>query len=233
MEIKKLEWDSQFFRFHVGDVFLEKNFSESRVFNSDCFSFFQVRSRNSFEIISDTHSLSYVETKIIFNKILKESNRLEEGVIDFDDSPLISNSLYDLAYESGKFSRYRLDKNFSEVKFKKLYQIWIENSINKSFASKIFYIKENENILGFVTVKINDDVAQIGLIGVLPVAQGKGLGKKLLLKTENYCFENNVKIIQIPTQLENILACKFYEKMGYQISEKIIIKHYWKNNIHK
>ena len=72
MEIKKLEWDSQFFGFHVGDVFLEEDFSESKVFNSDYFSFIQFRSRNWFEIISDTHSLSYTETKIIFNKILNE-----------------------------------------------------------------------------------------------------------------------------------------------------------------
>ena len=233
MEIKKLEWDSQFFGFRVGDVFLEEDFSESKVFNSDYFSFIQFRSRNWFEIISDTHSLSYTETKIIFNKILKESNSLEEGIIDFDDSPLTDNSLYDLAYESGKYSRYKLDKKISEDRFKKLYQIWIENSINKSFASKIFYIKEKENILGFVTVKIKDNEAQIGLIAVAPNAQGKGLGKKLLLKTENYCFENNLKTLQIPTQLENVSACKFYEKMGYQILEKIIIKHYWKNNIHK
>lgn len=231
MEIKKLEWDSQFFGFHVGDVFLEEDFSESKVFNSDYFSFIQFRSRNWFEIISDTHSLSYTETKIIFNKILNESNSLEDGIIDFDDSPLTDNSLYDLAYESGKFSRYKLDKKFSEDRFKKLYQIWIENSINKSFASKIFYIKEKENILGFVTVKINEVKAQIGLIAVSTNAQGKGLGKKLLLKTENYCLENNIKTLQIPTQFENIAACKFYEKMGYQISDKIIVKHYWKNNL--
>ncbi len=231
MEIKKLEWDSQFFGFLVGDVFLEKDFSESKVFYFDYFSFIQIRSRNSFEIISATHSLCYTETKTIFSKILKESNSLDEGVVDFDDSPLSDNSLYDLAYESGKFSRYRLDKKFSEERFKKLYQIWIENSINKSFADKIFYIREKEAILGFITVKINDNVAQIGLIAVLLQAQGKGLGKKLLLKTENYCLENNIKTIQIPTQLENIAACKFYEKRGYQISEKIIVKHYWKNNL--
>lgn len=229
MEIKKLEWDSQFFGFPVGDVFLENDFSESSVFNSDYFSFFQVRSRMPFDIMSDTHSLSYMETKILFYKVLKESTNSEEGIIDFDDSPFTDDSLYDLAYESGKYSRYRQDKKISEVKFKELYQIWIRNSINKSFADKIFYIKEKENILGFVTVKIKNNEAQIGLIAVLPNAQGNGLGKKLLLKTENYCFENDVKTLQIPTQSENILACKFYTKMGFKISEQIIIKHYWKN----
>ena len=230
MEINKLEWDSQFFGFPVGDVFLENDFSESRVFNSDYFSFFQVRSRMPFDIISDTHSLSYMETKIIFYKVLKESTISEENIIDFDDSPFTDTSLFELAYESGKYSRYSQDKKVSEVNFKKLYQTWIRNSINKSFADKIFYIKEKEYILGFVTVKIKNNEAQIGLIAVLPNAQGNGLGKKLLQKTENYCFENDVKTLQIPTQSENILACKFYTKMGYKISEQIIIKHYWKND---
>lgn len=230
MEINKLEWDSQFFGFPVGDVFLENDFSESRVFNSDYFSFFQVRSRMPFDIISDTHSLSYMETKIIFYKVLKESTISEENIIDFDDSLFTDTSLFELAYESGKYSRYSQDKKVSEVNFKKLYQTWIRNSINKSFADKIFYIKEKEYILGFVTVKIKNNEAQIGLIAVLPNAQGNGLGKKLLQKTENYCFENDVKTLQIPTQSENILACKFYTKMGYKISEQIIIKHYWKND---
>ena len=38
--------------------------------------------------------------------------------------------------------------------FKKFYQHWIKNSINRSFVDKIFfYIKENDKILGFVTFK--------------------------------------------------------------------------------
>ena len=63
----------------------------------------------------------------------------------------------------------------------------------------------------------------------MPNSQGKGFGKNLLKKVENFCLENNVKTLHIPTQLENITACNFYTKLGYEISEKIIIKHFWKN----
>jgi hypothetical protein len=34
-----------------------------------------------------------------------------------------------------------------------------KNSINRSFADKIFYIKENDKILGFVTFKIKQEEA--------------------------------------------------------------------------
>lgn len=233
MEITKLDWDSTFFGFPVGDLFIEKDFSNTRVINSNDFTFFQVRSKMPLDIFSDTHSLSYLETKIIFSKVLNELNILEDSIIDFDDFPIAENSLYELAYESGKYSRYKQDKYILEDSFKKLYQLWITNSINKSFADKIFYFKENENVLGFVTFKIKNDTAQIGLIAVSPNYQGKGIGKKLILKTEKYCFKRNVKTLQIPTQLENKGACNFYIKMGYDISEKIIIKHYWDKNYKK
>ncbi|MCX6171835.1 MAG: GNAT family N-acetyltransferase [Flavobacterium sp.] len=233
MGITKLDWDSKFFGFPVGDLYIEKDSSNTSVINSNDFTFFQVRCEFSVDILSETHSLSYFETKIIFNKILNKLNNLENLIIDFDDFPIAENSLFELAYESGKYSRYKQDVNILEDRFKKLYQFWIKNSFNKTFADKIFYFKENENIIGFVTLKINNDTAKIGLIAVSPNYQGKGIGKKLIAKTENYCFENNVKTLQIPTQMENLTACNFYKKMGYEISEKINIKHFWKKNYKK
>ena len=230
MEIKKLEWDSQFFGFPVGDVFIENESSFSGILNSNIFTFFQVRSESLIDIISDTHSLSHCETKTVFSKNLNGNSYVDISITDFDDEPIAENSFYNLAYESGKWSRYKQDKNIAEDKFQELYQLWIRNSINKSFASKFFYIKENENILAFVTFKINDNLAQIGLIAVSPNSQGKGLGKNILLKVENYCFQNNIKTLLIPTQLENEAACNFYLKMGYKISGKIVVKHFWKNS---
>lgn len=230
MSIKKLSWDSKFFGFTVGDLFIEENFSETRVINSDEFTFFQVRSNLPLDTTSFTHTLSYLESKIIFSKVLNEWNNLEENSIDLDDFPITEDSFYELAYESGSYSRYKLDVYFSEDKFKKLYQLWITNSFNKSFADKLFYIKENEIVIGFVTLTINNHIAQIGLIAVLPNYQGKGIGKKLISKTENYCLERNIKTLQIPTQVVNTAACNFYRKIGYKISEKIIIKHFWDKN---
>ena len=156
-----------------------------------------------------------------------------EAYKNFVPTDQLANSLFELAYESGKYSRYKQDVNILEDRFKKLYQFWIKNSFNKTFADKIFYFKENENIVGFVTLKINNDIAKIGLIAVSPNYQGKGIGKKLIAKTENFCFENNVKTLQIPTQMENLEACNFYKKMGYEISEKINIKHFWEKNYKK
>ena len=231
MEIRKLGWDSHFFGFPIGYIFIDKEPSSnfSKILNSEVYTLIQINSKHFINIISETHSLSYSEVKTVFSKNLSEISDVDIEIIDFEEAPLEENLLYDLAYESGKYSRYKQDHNISETKFKELYQLWIKNSINKSFADKIYYIKENDKILGFVTFKIKQEEAQIGLIAVLPNSQGKGFGKNLLKKVENFCLENNVKTLHIPTQLENITACNFYTKLGYEISEKIIIKHFWKN----
>ena len=69
MGITKLDWDSKFFGFPVGDLYIEKDSSNTSVINSNDFTFFQVRCELSVDILSETHSLSYFETKIIFNPL--------------------------------------------------------------------------------------------------------------------------------------------------------------------
>jgi dTDP-4-amino-4,6-dideoxy-D-galactose acyltransferase len=34
--------------------------------------------------------------------------------------------------------------------------------------------------------------------------------------------------LRIPTQMQNKSACSFYTKLGYNIEEKKIIKHFWR-----
>ena len=80
-----------------------------------------------------------------------------------------------------------------------------------------------------LTMKNFENYSQIGLIAVDQKFKGKGIGSKMLLKAENYCFKNNILELRIPTQEENIGACKFYIKNGYEIIDTSIIKHAWRN----
>ena len=104
----------------------------------------------------------------------------------------------------------------------------MDNSLNKTFAEKVFYINSEETIGGFVTVQRDGNTAKIGLIAVNPNIQGKGIGTKLLQAAEYYAIKNNMDKMLIPTQKENISACSFYKKNGYSVKEETIIKHYWK-----
>ena len=66
------------------------------------------------------------------------------------------------------------------------------------------------------------------MIAVDKEHQGKGIGRQLINKVENTLYQEGIKILRIPTQLENTEACFFYKKVGYAIIENKPIKHYWK-----
>lgn len=229
MSIKRLDWDSNFFGYEVGEIENESDFSESENYH-----LIVLKQKREEEIEIEGFIKSFQETKVVFNKKLEKNSLkfFENSIIDFDDEVIDKEFLYSLAFESGKFSRFRLDSNFPKHKFELLYTKWVDNSINKQFADKIFYVKEIDDIVGFVTLKNNNKFSTIGLIAVSENYQGRGLGKKLLLRVEEYCISQNIFEVKIPTQKENKAACHFYNKTGYNINEELIIKHYWNKKSH-
>lgn len=226
MEIKRLNWDSDFFGFEIGEIDIDAEF-----YNTESFDLIVVKQTQDKEQNILNFENSFKETKVIFNKILSSNdlNELDDCAIDFDVFPAHNSSFYALAFESGKYSRFKLDTKLNH-KFEMLYSKWIDNSLNKQFADKIFYLEEQNEIIGFITVKNNGNFATAGLLAVAQDQQGKGIGRKLLSKVEKHCISQNILELRIPTQKENLPACYFYSKMGYEIIEEITIKHYWKKN---
>ena len=228
MEINKLNWDTEFFECEIGEVFLE-NSSEFSFTNAKNFDLIVVKQSEEFEIKIVGFKESFKETKINFIKSELSKNNINFPEIkdtDFSEKPM--QFFQNLTYESGKYSRFLLDGKFGEAKFKNLYDEWIINSNNKKFAIKTFYLENKENATGFVTLQRKKSEGKIGLIAINPMFQGQGLGRKLLEYVENYCLENHITSLEIPTQKENREACKFYQKLGYQTKNQEIVKHFWK-----
>lgn len=225
--VKRCDWDSNFFGILIGEFI-----------NGECAGavekkFQLLYSKSDFENLTfiDGYHKSYSEIKVVYSKTLKAVNKIDKPIfiksiyeeVDFDLS-----DLYALAFESGKFSRFFLDKNFGENNFKKLYQEWINNSLNKKIADDILVYIYNDKIIGFVTYKVSNEIATVGLIAVDEEHQGKGIGKNLLNFAENKLLEQRVVELQIPTQKINEQACSFYQKAGYAPKHKTYIQHFWK-----
>lgn len=225
MIIRRLEWDSDFFGYETGEiVFQEKEHLE----NYNNYKLIYIKSSQDFEKEINYFKCEFSETKVVFEKELEffpseKKHIYSNNEIDFD-----INQLYELAFESGKYSRFKLDEKFTIKKFKELYQKWVDNSISRSFADDVLIYSENNQIMGFVTYKISENFGTIGLIAVSPNFQGKGIGKKLLTFIENVLFSKGIKTLIIPTQLINETAYNFYKNQNYKIKETSFIKHYWR-----
>ncbi len=223
--IKELPWDSEFFGIKAG----EWN-AGSKLHGSSGFNVIYAKSNHQFTGNIPGFYITYNETKVIFTKKPSLFPKDYKNILPYTETGLEKEELYPVAYESGKYSRFKLDKKVGEENFKKLYRAWIDNSVTRQFASNVItYLKEGK-IAGLVTYKIKDSTATIGLIGVLPQYQRQGIGKKLLEYTENELTENNINELNIPTQLENEHACTFYKKMGYSITQTTYITHFWKDD---
>jgi GNAT superfamily N-acetyltransferase len=226
MKIKHLDWDSVFFNKKIGLLDLSNNcpYSESQ----NDYDLIYVISDKEIAVAIPNFEQSYSENKIVFAKKTVQNREVADANIfsEIKDSP--RKEIYALAFESGKFSRFNLDLNFKKSEFRKLYKKWVDNSFNKEFADAVLVYKEENTILGFVTYKVGDGFATVGLIGVCQKHQGKGIGKKLIQSVEKELAAVGVAELRIPTQLQNEMACLFYKGLGYDIIENKILKHFWK-----
>lgn len=121
---------------------------------------------------------------------------------------------WEIAY--GKYyPKDTIDKITSSRHDKKLLSSQILD-VNTYFA----VAKENEKIIGAITVrKIDDSTTQLVRIYVQPENQAKGVGS-LLMKEAFFHFPN-IKKIRASCEKRNNSACVFYLKKGFKpIGEK-------------
>lgn len=224
--IKKLDWDSDFFNLKIGEVNTE---SQSSDFVDDNYDLLYVKSKKDIDLKIPGFENTFIDQTLIYIKDVEISDEYDfTGIMPFDQTIFSIDKLYELAYVGGSFSRFNLDKRFDNEKFKKLYRTWIDNSLNGKNADELLVYHEDGELIGFVTYKIEKDIATYYLLAVAPKHQGKKIGIKLFKFIENKMFKLNIKKLMIPTQRSNVGACYIYDKLGYKILEENHIKHYWK-----
>ena len=113
------------------------------------------------------------------------------------------------------------------------YLNWILKSIKGRFDDCV-YILTNLNIkneiLGFLSIKIIDNICQIGLIAINPKFSNKGIGSILIKNLKNIIFNRKkIKKIIVITQGRNIPAQRLYEKNNFLLTKSELWYHKWHN----
>ena len=231
MEIQKLQWDTDFFGYDVGKIEFDSQLERLEAVLNDSKSSFRLITvftpENTFidaEILNKYNGL-LADQKVVYTKAVKYTDRVDD-VFEFEAQE-VNERLLALTYISGKYSRYRTDKNFMLQEFERLYKKWIESSVKKELADKVLTTKEEDTLTGFATVKIKGLFGEIGLIAIDENMQGRGLGLKLINAAEKYLHNKKIEILNVATQKSNLQACIFYEKIGFEVKQTTKIYHFW------
>lgn len=216
--ISTLPFDSSLFGYPVGKYEVDEIWNEeSFLEKAQDFDLVYIFSHKP--LITNSTGIRHVDTKITFEKELTASTSEDPDVIPYS-GPLSDQLLY-LALESGIYSRFKTDPKFLNGEFEKLYGLWIQKAIEQH---EVLVAK---GYSGFVTCKVGEGSAQIGLIAVEKNQRGKGWAKRLLQAAENFAFQNGSKTMTVPTQEANIPACKLYKSQGYTLKSQVHIYHSW------
>jgi len=141
-----------------------------------------------------------VDEKVtFFYKIENKDYVLPNNVKQYTNS-FVLDKIYKLALESGKYSKFRIDKKFPIGSFERLYKKWVENSLNQSFGNIVYIYELNNDIVGLLTFKDEKEIGTISIISVDKNLRGKGIGSDLIKTAFYYYVEKNIFTITVSTQ---------------------------------
>lgn len=218
--LQTLPFDSSLFGYPVGK-FLADEFWDEAAFIEQAKDFHLVYIFSKKPISKTSNRIYQVDIRLTFEKELKKSTTKDPEIKPYTE--VLSDQLLALALESGIHSRFNTDPNFKNGEFKKLYQVWIQKSLDQQ------QVLIADELSGFVTFELSEKEAQIGLIAVDPQHRGKGLAKRLVQAAEKYSFQKGAQTLSIGTQQTNLPACSLYQKLGYTVKEKVFVYHYWRD----
>ncbi len=234
--IKRLDWDSKFFGFEVGMAHtFHQNFKSFEGNEQYKLIYFFINpADNESKLNAEKNGAILMDTKVtyalnIYKTETPTLNLANDSIVVEYNEPTVSPALYDLAFQSGEFSRFKRDRRLPEDSFSRMYSLWVDRSVSGDIASKVFVIKTDNNIVAFATLAIEKSKAKIGLFAVDKNYQGRKLGKNLINHIILFCKGQSIAILEVPTQKENIGACKFYEACGFTATSFLFEFHYWNN----
>lgn len=202
----------------MGKCVADKTWNEQDfLMQAEAFRLVYLFSRRPLTLNSDR--IQDADIKLTFFKDLNNSVAADPGIVPC--SGLFSDQLFSLSLESGIFSRFATDPNFRDSEFEKLYKIWIQNALDRK------EVLIADDFSGFVSCAVSENTAQIGLIAVDKNQRGKGWAKRLMHAAERKALFQGAKNVTVSTQEMNIPAATLYESLGYELSDKTYIYHFW------
>lgn len=231
IQVDRLGWDSDFFGYEVGKVHLNKITPGTLRQLKEASVQFKLVYVFSDEYISDD-DLVLVDEKVTLSRAVSK-NLMASPCKDFAIESFVNGKhdkeqVFSLALKSGVYSRFKVDTNFENNEYEKLYTRWIHNSIHGESMIDVLIATNEQEITGFITLQFGrKPSAEIGLVAVHENHRGKGIGKALLEAALWRCSKERLDRLDVVTQKANIPAMSLYETCGFEVIDLRKIYHLW------
>lgn len=232
-----LDWDSDFFGYKIGKIYIEKKISSASLVEA-----FHEAKLNGFDLIylslpHDDEELNAIAQKFFAKLVDKKTTffiklnkdqifALHRNVVQYQNKEA-NEELLDLSVQIGIYSRFNKDEKFTHLQFEKLYKLWMIRSVKKELSKEVLVYKDNLSIKGVITLDIRNNIGMIGLMGVDRKCRGQNIGFELINASKKYFLEQDITIIEVLTQGFNIAACNLYKKCGFDILAIKNFYHLW------
>jgi len=228
----ELKWDTEFFGVTSAKAVLYEPLTLSKwnglksKFNE--YEFVSIENRNSnpinAQLIGKDTSAFLADVNIQFEK--KLIGQLETSKNVTIHQALERNEEI-LKIADFKFSKFTEDLELAKRNGNQVYYHWLLNSFEKS--NKYFALSKDENgiVDGFLLHSYNDQDCLIELIAVSPNVKKSGIGTSLFKTIEISAQNRGCNIIKVGTQVRNMRAINFYNKVGCKQVGCHQVYHLW------
>ncbi|MFT4273297.1 MAG: dTDP-4-amino-4,6-dideoxy-D-galactose acyltransferase [Pantoea sp.] len=216
VSINPLPWESGFFSLNTARLEIDGDTPLAHALQQPC-GLWQIKvaaERNDVIDAISQHGFQLVEGEADLAINIKRTER-QTGVRIAREAQI--PALRAAAGVAFRLSRFRTPW-FKADDSSRFYAQWIENAVRGTFDNQcLIACDEQGELQGFVSIREQDGDARIGLLAVLPEAQGKGIGQRLLLSAADWGRVRQLNRLRVATQLSNLTAMRLYLRSGARL----------------
>jgi len=233
-KLTQLDWDSQFFGYpvarimfdHNGGSLAEETFREISGSNYRLVYLYAPSDDDELNRVITGKGGKLFDNKVLFVKQPEPHSQFINQIRDYGcEKPDVK--LIELSLEAGLFSRFRLDYNFVNGEFERLYTRWITDSVSGLIAFKVIVAVSGNDVIGVTTIGEKNGCADIGLVAVDRNHTGKGIGYDMIRFADDVAYVMKYDRITVITQMQNTAACRLYKKCNFVPENITNVYHYW------
>lgn len=239
INVRFLDWDTEYFEVQSGKVTLKKSIENySKDVLNKCIKQFQFTNITNMDndaynnkYIGENTTAFLVDTNVQYEKVNRkfdpDATQKKEIQNIIKDQCEYDQAIVDIASNAFAYSRFINDPNINREAAYQLYAKWVINAFEKK--NKYFISSYNNDIcIAFLLFSVeSDNSIRIELLAVIDQFRKQQIGQGVIKTLEKFAITNGNPLIKVGTQLDNILSNNFYPKQGFSFVSSHSIYHYW------